>query len=74
METEEILFVKVTPPPSSRPDEAQTQEPWYIYVPNRETVEAQIVECYRNYSKGTKIEVLECTVKHCTKADVVVNW
>jgi len=69
METEEILFIRVTPPPREI-----AHEPRYIYVPNRETVEAQIVECYRNYSKGTKIEVLECTVKHCTTADVVVNW
>lgn len=69
MEKEEILFIKVTPPPNSH-----NQEIWYVHVPDRSQMEKQLVNLFRSYSEGFKLEVLECTINHTTKADIVVNW
>jgi len=69
MAQEEILFIKVTPPKG-----INNPEVWYVHVPNREQIEKQIVNLFRSYSEGYKIEVLECNINHCTKADVTVNW
>ena len=63
----EIILVKIT-----RMDQA---EPYYVPVQSREDVSETILR-YRAYinNKTAKFEVLECEIKHCTKAEVKVFW
>jgi hypothetical protein len=51
----------------------QLSDPLYVITEKRADVEKSLKHLSLTYPDAT-LEVMECTVNHCTKAQIVVNW